>query len=96
MPSYVFRDVNTGEIVEHTMKMSEYDTFKENNPNLERYITKDTCNVGFKMKGKWGTSLNGGVTQCNPEFEHEVIDRIKRNVPGNKLVKYHATSQNKL
>ena len=35
MPTYVFRNKETDEIVEHEMKMSELDQFKEDNPNLQ-------------------------------------------------------------
>jgi len=35
MPTYVFRNTDTDEIVEHEMKMSELDQFKEDNPKLK-------------------------------------------------------------
>lgn len=39
MPTYDFKNLNTNEIETFTMKISELDSFKENNPHLERYIT---------------------------------------------------------
>lgn len=39
MPVYDFKNKETGEIVTHVMKVSEYDEFKKNNPHLERHIT---------------------------------------------------------
>ena len=39
MPLYEFKNLNTGEIEEHTMRISELDEFKKNNPHLERHIT---------------------------------------------------------
>jgi hypothetical protein len=36
MPTYTFKDKTTNELVEHVMKMSEYDQFVQENPNLER------------------------------------------------------------
>jgi hypothetical protein len=39
MPVYEFKNLQTGEIVEHTMRISELDEFKKNNPHLERHIT---------------------------------------------------------
>ena len=39
MPTYEFKNKETGEVVEHVMKISELDEFKANNPHLERYIT---------------------------------------------------------
>ena len=37
MPSYTFKHTKTGKIVEYTMKISEYDSFKKKHPKLERY-----------------------------------------------------------
>ena len=39
MPTYEFRNKETGEVIEVVMKMSELDEYKKNNPHLERYIT---------------------------------------------------------
>jgi hypothetical protein len=39
MPTYTFRDINTGEIEEHVMKISQLEEFKKNNTHLEMYIT---------------------------------------------------------
>ena len=35
---YTFKHLKTGKIVTHEMKISEYDEFKKNHPELERYI----------------------------------------------------------
>ena len=40
MPIYNFRNLETGEETEIMMKISELDEFKENNPQLQQYITK--------------------------------------------------------
>ena len=40
MPIYEFKDNETGEIIETMMKISEYDDFLKNNPNLNRCFTK--------------------------------------------------------
>lgn len=37
MPTYTFKNLNTNEIEEHSMRISQYDEFKSNNPHLERY-----------------------------------------------------------
>lgn len=39
MPTYSFRDINTGEIIEHVMRISQLDEFKAANPHLEMHIT---------------------------------------------------------
>lgn len=38
MPNYDFRNKETGEIEEHTLKIAEYDKFVEEHPELERVI----------------------------------------------------------
>lgn len=38
VPKYLFRNIETNEFVEHSMKIAEYDQFKADNPHLERYI----------------------------------------------------------
>ena len=38
MPTYTFQDVNTGDIIEESMKISELDEFKQNNPHLKQKI----------------------------------------------------------
>ena len=43
MPTYTFRDLNTNEISEHVMRISEYDEFVKNNPQLERYHGTDSA-----------------------------------------------------
>ena len=38
MPTYTFRDKETGEKTEHLIRLADYDQFKEDNPHLERVI----------------------------------------------------------
>lgn len=37
MPLYEFKNVETGEIIEIQLKISEYDEYVKNNPTMERY-----------------------------------------------------------
>jgi len=39
MPTYNFRDIETGEVMEVTMRISELDDYKKNNPHLQQYLT---------------------------------------------------------
>jgi hypothetical protein len=39
MPTYNFRNLETGEETTEMMKISELDEFKANNPHLEQYLT---------------------------------------------------------
>lgn len=40
MPLYEFRNRETGEVSETTLRISEYDQYLEDNPDLERIFTK--------------------------------------------------------
>jgi hypothetical protein len=38
MPIYTFKDRETNELIELTLRIADYDSFLSSNPNLERYI----------------------------------------------------------
>lgn len=75
MPIYEFLNKQTNEIEEHMMKISELDTFKSENPQLERYIS--SMNIG--------DSVRLGVTKPPADFQKGVIERMKATIPGNKI-----------
>lgn len=64
MPMYDFYNKETGEVTEHRIALSELDKFKEDNPNLERYLGNQTLHW---QEG--GLKIDGGMT--------EVLNRIK-------------------
>ena len=39
MPTYNFRDIETGEVTEVMMRISELDEFKQKNPHLQQFLT---------------------------------------------------------
>lgn len=84
---YIFLNKNTGEVEEHTMRLSEYDAFKEQNPHLERYFSPETIpGLGDGMRMN-----TPGTGQADSTFEKYVINRIKESVPGNTLKQGHKT-----
>ena len=87
MATYTFLNKNTNEIEEHVMKISELDTFKENNSHLERFFTLESL-PGFGDGMRMNTP---GVGKADSTFEKYVINRIKESVPGNTLAKTHKT-----
>lgn len=87
MPTYQFLNVNTSEVEDHVMKISELDSFKQNNPHLQRYFAPDNLPV-FSDGGRMSVP---GVGQPVKAFEQGVIQRIKDTVPGNTLAKSHKT-----
>ena len=77
MPTYSFKNKETGDITERVMKMSEYDSFKEEHPELETVISGgalcDTLRLGEGLlKGK------------NSAFS-EVLQKIHARTPGSCL-----------
>lgn len=87
MATYTFLNKNTNEIEEHSMKISELDNFKLENPQLERYFAAENLPVfgdGMRMN-------TPGVGKADSTFEKYVINRIKESVPGNTLAKSHKT-----
>lgn len=75
MPVYTFKNLNTEDIEEHTLRISEYDKFKEDNPHLERYID-----------GSPGMSdpVRLGLVKPSDGFR-EVLRNIKKGSPGSKI-----------
>ena len=91
MPTYLFKTIETGEVQEVKLKISELDAFKENNPHLEQYHTIETL-PGFGDPMRMSVP---GVGQADPVFEREIIDRIKK-IPGNVVKdrhKHHGTRE---
>lgn len=81
MPNYTFKNSNTNEIESHTMKISELDDFKANNPHLERCYLPDgapTLGDGMRMD-------TPGTGKADSTFEKYVIQRMKETIPGNTM-----------
>jgi len=71
MPTYVFKNIETNEIVEHEFKMSEYDKFVSEHPELSRYHDSFT----------FIDSVALGITKPPSDFQRHVIGRIQRANP---------------
>ena len=78
---YTFLNKNTNEIEEHTMRLAEYDQFKENNPHLERYFSSEGL-VGLGDGMRMDTP---GTGKADSTFEKYVIQRMKDTIPGNTM-----------
>jgi hypothetical protein len=87
MPTYTFKDKDSGEIFEKKMSYTVLDLFKRDNPNLELHILAENL-PKFSDAGRM--SVPGTMT-AKKDFEQGVIQRIKDTVPGNTLAKSHKT-----
>ena len=78
---YTFLNKNTNTIEEHTMRLAEYDQFKEDNPHLERYFTPE----GLAGLGDGMRMDTPGTGKADSTFEKYVIQRMKDTIPGNTM-----------
>ena len=77
MPTYVFRNKETGEQFEQVMRMSELDPFRADNPHLETVIQA----VAFGDPTKLSSSR-----KFDSGFK-EVLQKIHERSPGSELNK---------
>lgn len=76
MPTYVFRDKETGEQFEKIMKISELDGFRNDNPNLETVIQSPMICDPVRV----------GARKTDSGFK-EVLQKIHERSPGSTLNK---------
>lgn len=87
MPTYKFRNTETGEVTEHVMRIAELDEFKEKNPILERYFDVE----GLAGLGDGMRMDTPGTGKADSTFEKYVINRMKETIPGNTIKSGHKT-----
>lgn len=75
MPTYEFRNKQTGEVTEHIMRISERDEFIKNNPHLEQTITQAPAFAGDHITLRKDTGFK------------EVLQKIHERTPGSQLDK---------
>lgn len=69
MPFYEFKNLDTGEIEEHSMRIAELDQFKEDNPHLQRHLS-----------GSPGLTTDGSVSvmrRAGSEWQ-DVLKKVKK------------------
>lgn len=76
MPTYIFRNKETGEQFEKIMKISELDAFREQNPQLETIIQSPMICDPVRV----------GARKMDTGFK-EVLQRIHEKTPGSQLNK---------
>jgi hypothetical protein len=91
MPSYDFRNKETGEISEFRMSFTVLDQFKLDNPHLEQYHSSANAPV---LSDASRMSVPG-TKKADSSFEKYVIDRIKATNPGNTMGGHKTSSGNK-
>ena len=87
MPTYVFKNKETDELEEYSFGYKHLDTFKKQNPHLERYF--DAADLPVMSDGM--RMSTPGTGQPDSTFEKYVINRIAESVPGNTIKQRHKT-----
>ena len=77
MPTYMFKNTETGEVFEKQMKISELDQYKLDNPTHERY---------FDSAPPLGDAVRLGVRKLDNGFR-EVLQKISERAPAAKGLK---------
>ena len=77
MPTYVFKNTETGEIFEKNLKMSEFDNYKVQNPTHQRYYDSDNVPA-------MADPVRVGVRKPDSGFK-EVLQKIHEKTPGSTL-----------
>jgi hypothetical protein len=92
---YTFKHKRSGKIVSYEMKLSEYDAFKENNPELERYhesAPRMNYRGGsdFKMDNGWKEVLSK-IGEQNPSsrIADEYVRKSNKQVKTKQVLDKH-------
>jgi hypothetical protein len=75
MPTYEFRNTETGEVIEKIMRIAEREQFLLDNPHLQQTITSAPAFAGDHITIKKDTGFK------------EVLQRIHEKTPGSQLDK---------
>ena len=79
MPTYNFRDTETDEEFEITMKIAELDQYKIDNPTHQQFLTRAPS---------IGDSVRLGRTKIDNGFR-EVLHKVAEKTPGGGRLKDH-------
>jgi len=80
MPMYTFRDTKTNEIFDIFLSLREYDLYKEEHPEHERYF--DAASAPSVVSGV-------SVTNKTSDGFKEVLSKISEAHPGSDLAENH-------
>ena len=102
MPTYEYKNVNTGEISEIFLKLADKDQFQQDNPNLEQIIgapnmiTRRDGDVLKKAGAGWNEVLQKvGEHYPDSEVAKKNVRRTAKQVATDNIIKKHAVLQNK-
>ena len=104
MPTYEFVNTKTQKIEEHTMSVSAYDSFKADNPHLERYYsdapmfsyTGGGDFAGKKTDNTWKEVMSK-IAEQNPRspLADNVLKKSAKRIKTDQILKKHNVLQKK-
>ena len=104
MPTYEFVNTKTKKIEEHTMPMSAYDSFKAENPHLERYYSDAPLFsysgggdfAGKKTDNTWKEVMSK-IAEQNPRspLAENVLKKSTKRIKTEQILKKHNVLQRK-
>ena len=83
MPTYEFVNKKTGKVEEHLISISAYDSFKAENPHLERYYSEAP---GFSYSGT-GDMAGKKTDNTWKEVMHKIAEQNPRSPLADKVLK---------
>ena len=78
MPQYEFKNKETGEVAEVLLRLSEYDEWKENNPQWERYHSSESV-------PKVVSGVKSPMTMAGKDWERHLTNIKKNSGKGNTI-----------
>lgn len=102
MPTYEFVNTKTKQIEEHTMSISAYDSFKADNPHLERYYSdapmfsySGTGDMAGKKTDNTWKEVMSKIAEQNPRspLADKVLRKNTKRVKTDQVLKKHKVFQ---
>ena len=78
MPHYEFKNKETGEVTEVLLRLSEYDEWKRNNPQWERYHSSESV-------PKVVSGVKSAMSMAGKDWERHLTNIKKSSGEGNTI-----------
>jgi hypothetical protein len=102
MPTYEFVNTKTGKIEEHLISISAYDSFKAENPHLERYYSEPPLYsysgvgdfAGKKTDNTWKEVMHK-IAEQNPRspLAEKVLKKDSKRIKTDQVIQKHRKKQ---
>ena len=80
MPTYDFKNLDTGEITEYMMSVSQMEQFKADNPNMQQVISAPKNNMLTNRDGSVLRKAGDGWKEVQQRIQSGLPPRLKGNI----------------